>query len=347
MLERTGDKLNRGVGAARTGAVRVLRFAPGLAATLAVALAASAIADLLRAPAMLIALVLGMALNPVFAPRPVLAPGVMISARTALRLGIVLLGARVTVNELASLGLPTILLVVGGVTATLGGGWAVGRLLGLKSDHAALSAGAVAICGASAALAIASVLPRHAESDRNTMVTILGVAALSTVAMVLYPVLAQAIGLDHRAAGVFLGASIHDVAQVVGAGFMISPDTAETATIVKLMRVACLAPAVAVLGLLFRAPSDTRARGYRLPVPLFLLGFLALMLVRSFGLISEPVAAALTNASQWLLLISVVALGAKSSLKDVIAPGLTPMLALVLQTALIGAFALCGVLLLL
>ena len=116
----------------------------------------------------------------------------------------------------------------------------------------------MAICGASAALAIAAVLPRREDSDRNTMVTIIGVAALSTVAMILYPLVAQALGMDERTAGVFLGASIHDVAQVVGAGFMISPDAAETATIVKLTRVVCLAPAVAVLALLFRAPRRQR-----------------------------------------------------------------------------------------
>jgi uncharacterized membrane protein YadS len=178
------------------------------------------------------------------------------------------------------------------------------------------------------------------------MLTIIGVAALSTVAMVLYPLAAQALGLEHRAAGVFLGASIHDVAQVVGAGFMISPETAESATIVKLTRVVCLAPAVAVVAFLFRAPPGESAGAIASPVPLFVLGFLAMMLFRSFGLISEPASQTLTAISQWLLLISVVALGAKTALKDLIAPGPTPLIALTLQTLLIGAFALGGVLLL-
>jgi uncharacterized integral membrane protein (TIGR00698 family) len=327
-------------------AASISRLAPGFLATAAVGVAASTIADLLRAPAMLIALAAGMALNPIFAPRPLLTPGVMFSARTVLRFGIVLLGARVTLGELADLGAPTLLLAAGGVAITIAGGWAIGRALGLKSDHAALSAGAVAICGASAALAISSVLPRHENSDRNTMLTIIGVTALSTLAMVLYPLIAHAAGFDHRTAGVFLGASIHDVAQVVGAGFMISPETAETATIVKLMRVACLAPAVAALGFCFRAPAE-KPKGFQLPVPLFLLGFLAMMLLRSGGLISEPVATQLTKISQWCLLIAVVALGAKTAIKDVIAPGPRPLVALVLQTALIGVFAFAGVELLL
>lgn len=326
---------------------RVLQWTPGLIATFVVAFVASAIADWLHAPAMLIALLAGMAVHPLFASQKALTPGVVLSARTILRWGIVFLGARVTLVELAHLGLPTLLLAAGGVVVTIAGGWAIGRALGLRSDHAVLSAGAVAICGASAALAIASVLPRHENSDRNTMLTIVGVATLSTVAMVLYPLLAQALHMDHRTAGVFLGASIHDVAQVVGAGFMISPDTAESATIVKLTRVVCLAPAVAVIGMLFQAPrTGDEKRGFQLPVPLFVLGFLAMMLIRSAGFISDDAAGWLTKASQWMLLISVVALGAKTSVKDIFAPGPMPLLALVLQTLLIGAFALGGVLLL-
>jgi uncharacterized integral membrane protein (TIGR00698 family) len=333
------------VSGVQTGAPRWLGLAPGLIATGAAAFAAWALAELTHVPAMLLALLIGMALNPVFAARPALQPGVKLSARTLLRLGIVLLGARLTANELVGLGAPTILLAAGGVAVTIAGGWAIGRALGLRSDHAVLSAGAVAICGASAALAIAAVLPRREDSDRTTMLVILGVAALSTVAMVLYPPLAQMLGLDDRTAGVFLGASIHDVAQVVGAGFMISPDAAETATIVKLTRVVCLAPAVAVLALVFKAPRAEGA-GMTLPVPLFVLGFLAMMAARSVGLVSEPLAAVLTTASQALLLISVVALGAKTAVADLIAPGPRPLIALTLQTLLIGAFALGGVLLL-
>jgi uncharacterized membrane protein YadS len=156
-------------------AARALTLTPGVVASFAVAVAASAAAGALHAPAMLSTLILGMALNPVFASQAVLAPGLAFSARTLVRLGIVLLGARVTVGDLAGLGLPTLLLVATIVPATIAGGWGIGRLLGLRSDQAALSAGAVAICGASAALAIAAVLPRREGSDRNTMLTIVGV----------------------------------------------------------------------------------------------------------------------------------------------------------------------------
>src|ERR1700741_3760682 len=125
MADLTATPMSRGALAVRTAAARARELAPGLAATLVAAAAAWVIARAFNAPAMLLALIFGMALNPVFAARPSLAPGVKLSARTLLRWGIVLLGARVTLGELAALGLPTILLAVGGVAVTIAGVWAI------------------------------------------------------------------------------------------------------------------------------------------------------------------------------------------------------------------------------
>ena len=110
------------------------------------------------------------------------------------------------------------------------------RRLGLKPLFGVLSGGAVAICGASAALAIASVLPRNDTRERDTILTVVSVTALSTLAMILYPVFATSIGLDHKQAGIFIGGTIHDVAQVVGAGYTISNETGDIATYVKLLQ---------------------------------------------------------------------------------------------------------------
>ncbi len=325
---------------------RLRALAPGVAAALSASVAAALVANVTGAPPMLVALVCGVLLNPLFAGHAELTAGVSFCAKGLLRFGIVLLGARVTLADMAGLGPGPVFLAAGGVVATLCLGWLIGRLFGLKSDHAMLSAGAVAICGASAALAISSALPQRAESDRNTTVTVLGVTALSTVAMVLYPLIARALHLEPRAAGVFLGASIHDVAQVVAAGFMISPAVAATATIVKLMRVVCLAPVVAAIGWIFRAKARTGA-SIGFPVPLFVLGFLAVVLLRSSGAISAPEAGGMATASQWLLQVSVLALGAKTAFKDLLAPGAKPLLVLVLQTALLCVIALGGALFLL
>ena len=137
--------------------------------------------------------------------------------------------------------------------------------LGLRPVFGVLSGGAVAICGASAALAIASVLPRHEESERDTILTVVSITALSTLAMILYPIFATSVGLDHVRAGIFIGGTIHDVAQVVGAGYMISPETGDVATYVKLLRVAMLLPAVfAIAFVLARTGARAHGRARRL-----------------------------------------------------------------------------------
>jgi Conserved hypothetical protein 698 len=115
-----------------------------------------------------------------------------------------------------------------------------------------LSGGATAICGASAALAIAAALPNHPQKERAILFTVFGISALSSFAMIAYPMLAHAVGLDARQAGVFLGATIHDVAQVVGAGYSISPETGDVATFVKLLRVATLMPVIAITVMSYR-----------------------------------------------------------------------------------------------
>ena len=159
-----------------------------------------------------------------------------------------------------------------GVATTIVFGLLLARRLGLSPMFGVLSGGAVAICGASAALAIASVLPRSDTRERDTILTVVSVTALSTLAMILYPVFAMSIGLDHKQAGVFIGGTIHDVAQVVGAGYTISNETGDIATYVKLLRVAMLLPAVfAISYLVARRGGD--GEGARATLPMFLVGF--------------------------------------------------------------------------
>ena len=119
----------------------------------------------------------------------------------------------------------------------------------------------MAICGASAALALAAALPAHPQKERATLFTVVSVSALSTLAMIVYPMIAQALGLDARAAGIFLGATIHDVAQVVGAGYAMSQQTGDVATFVKLLRVAMLLPVIVVAVLLSRRQASAVGEG--------------------------------------------------------------------------------------
>lgn len=210
-------------------------------------MAAQFVSAELGGPAMLLALLLGMSVS-FLGDEERCAEGLMFSSKTVLKLGVALLGAQITVSEVAALGLPITTLVLSGVLFTLMAGAAIGRFVGLSSSHAILSAGSVAICGASAALAISSVLPRGEKLDQQTSLTVVGVTTLSTIAMVLYPLIARVFNFTDPQAGIFLGATIHDVAQVIGAGYTVSDEAGETAAIVKLMRVACLVPTVLAIG---------------------------------------------------------------------------------------------------
>ena len=325
----------------------VQRLAPGVLLAALIAMASTFVTEHYGGPVMLYALLFGVAFN-FLSEDEACAAGVAFASRAVLRFGVALLGARITTGEIAALGAPTVVLVVAGVATAILGGWAVGRAFRLPSDHAVLSAGAVAICGASAALAISSILPQHRDAERNTILTVVGVTTLSTVAMVVYPLLAQSVGLDDREAGVFIGATIHDVAQVIGAGYMISDEAGETAAVVKLMRVACLVPAVMLIALFFR-PSRLAASGgaanqsVKAPLlPGFLIGFVILMLMNSAGLVPADASSALGEASRWCLLTAVAALGVKTSLKDIFKVGPNPIAVLALQTILLAAFALTG-----
>jgi uncharacterized membrane protein YadS len=122
-----------------------------------------------------------------------------------------------------------------------------------------MTGGAVAICGASATLAIAAVIPHNDKTERNVLFTVVAVTTLSTVAMVLYPVLFGLLGIDDREIGFLIGATIHDVAQVVGAGYSVSDRAGDAATVVKLMRVAMLPVVLMAIVLTLRATSAGKA----------------------------------------------------------------------------------------
>lgn len=314
---------------------------PGLLLSAIIALAVRFISDRLGGPAMLYALLFGMAFNFLTDDKR-FAAGIQFASRNILRFGVALLGVRITTGDVFDLGWPVITLIISAVAATILFGWAIGRACGLKNAHSVLSAGAVAICGASAALAISSVLPSHQDQERNTILTVASVTALSTAAMVLYPVFVSYLDVDNTTAGVFLGATIHDVAQVVGAGYIVSVETGEISTLVKLMRVACLVPVVISISLVLRQQKSVQKHEEPL-LPWFLVAFVVLILVSSLGWIPQQAHALMTPASSWCLLTAVAALGVKTSLKALVDVGPGPVAAMLLQTLFLAVFVLGGI----
>ncbi|NDR59086.1 YeiH family protein [Aliiruegeria sabulilitoris] len=319
------------------------RLAPGIAVSVLVAITAQFLAEHYATPAMLLALLLGIAVN-FLGEEGANAPGIAFSARSLLRLGVALLGVRISVDLMADLGAELIGLVIAGVLCTILFGLAIGKVFGHKWRFSLLTAGSVAICGASAAMAISAILPKDERSEERLIFTVLGVTVLSTIAMIAYPILVETFGLDERQGGVFLGGTIHDVAQVVGAGFSISETTGDTATLVKLIRVSMLAPVVLVASLLIRRFADAPIDGKRPPLlPGFVIGFLVLAALNSLHLIPASAVLFLSQASRWLLLTAIAAVGMKTHLKEVLSVGRLAIAQIVAETLFIAVFILAGV----
>lgn len=196
----------------------------------------------------------------------------------------------------------------------------------------------MAICGASAAMAISSVLPKGPDTQRQTLFTIIGVTSLSTIAMVLYPIIGDVLQFNDQEMGIFIGATIHDVAQVVGAGYSVSPTTGDLGTFIKLLRVAMLVPVVLVIGIIFRNKVSAAADREKAPAfPLFLIGFIVLFAVNSTGLIPGDVIQPVANLAPALLLVAIAALGIRTSMQEVMTIGLKPVLLIVGETLFIAA----------
>lgn len=333
---------------------------PGLLLALTVALAALFVSSQHGGPTLLYALLLGIAFH-FLASDARVAPGVEFAARHVLRIGVALLGARIALDSVIGLGLAPVLTVLAAVFATIAFGLAAAWALGLSRTQGILSGGATAICGASAALAIASVLPQHRNAQRDTLFVVIGVTTLSTVAMVVYPLGIRWLGIDDTTAGVILGATIHDVAQVVGAGFMISDTAGESATITKLLRVTMLVPVVLLISILsVRAVAQAAVaqaavagpkpgggaflQAVKAGLPGFLIVFVVLMLANSFHLIPQTLSEGAAQLARWCLVVAIAALGVKTSFKDLAELGWRPVALLVAQTLFLAALVLAIVL---
>lgn len=314
---------------------------PGVLVAATVAIAASWLSQHYGAPVMLFSLLIGMAFHFLHEEGRCVA-GIEFSSKPILRIGVALLGVRITASEITGLGLAPIAVVVVAIVTTILVGVLAARQLKLSAAFGMLSGGSTAICGAAAALAIAAVLPRTKDSERDTVLTVVTVTALSTVAMILYPAIAVALGFDHVRAGVFLGGAIHDVAQVVGAGYTISPQTGDTATYVKLLRVAMLLPVVLAISYFIARSTPAAKAAPRPGVPLFLIGFAVLVAINSFGLLPAAVVSATSEVSRWCLVTAIAALGMKTSFRDLAAVGWRPIALIVIETLWIGALVLAA-----
>ncbi|WP_241386419.1 YeiH family protein [Rhodococcus sp. CH91] len=323
--------------------------APGLLVAGAGTLAALAAAHLVpEASPLLVAIVLGVAVANAGLPTAAvetLGPGMGVASKHLLRVGVALLGLQLAVSDLAALGWGTALVAATVVVAGIGGSLALGRSLGVGWTQRLLIACGFSICGAAAAAAVDSVIDSR---TRELVTTVALVVVFGTAMIPLVPLVAEMSGLDTRSAGLWAGAAIHEVAQVVATGTALDAAAGgalAVAVTVKLARVALLAPVIAIVGVVARRRGEGRTDGKPQPiVPLFLLGFLACVAVRSTGVLGPFVVDVAHSVQTALLTAAMFALGTGVRPAVLRGVGWRPVALAAAATIWIAGIALAGVL---
>ncbi len=296
---------------------------PGLALVSVVACAALWLSEHYGPPAILMGLLIGLALNFVSSDKR-LSVGLDFSSQTLLRIGIVLIGIRVSFEEISSLGILSFVALIGIMSAVIATGLIAARLFKQDILFGLLAGGATAICGASAALALWSIIGKERISQSRFTIVLLGTTVASACAMTFYPAIAGFLALSDKQAGFLIGASVHDVAQAIGGGFSYSPEAGEVATVVKLSRVTLLAPVLIIVAFILQRTTQTSSGSnvsLKQGMPWFIVGFILLVILNSMIILPTIVVEIGSQAAKTLLLFAVIAAAMKSNLAGLMSHG--------------------------
>ncbi|MBZ9906096.1 YeiH family protein [Mesorhizobium sp. BR115XR7A] len=285
---------------------------------------------------MILAVVAGMVYSNVLGTPVHAKAGIAFSQKRLLRFAIVLLGFQLTLGQVVSIGTGG----VGIVALTLGATFVftitLGRLIGVDAKLTQLIAAGTSICGASAIVATNIVTDAR---DEDVTYAVASITLFGTIAMLGFPLLAPLLGLDQHAFGLWAGASIHEVAQVIGAGFQNGTQSGEIATVAKLTRVAMLAPMVIALGLMARRKSDDQSAA-RPPMPWFVAAFVAVVALNSLVTIPAEVKQAVVLATTIMLTMGLAAMGLQADISQLRSRGLRPLALAFCAFLFIGGFSL-------
>lgn len=339
----------------------VRRNAPGLAlAVVGLGLAVGVHALVPAVPMLTAAVVLGVVAAHVPGVHPFVRgrgrAGLSTAGKRLMRAGIVLLGLKLSIGDVLGLGWATVTMVFGVVLATFFGTWWLGRKLGLPGDQPLLIATGYSICGASAIGAVSGALGKDEDEEQRVTDVATSVALVTlcgTLAIAVLPLLQQPLGLDSVQFGRWVGAGVHDVGQVVATAQTAGPTALGEAVMVKLIRVAMLAPLVAGVAVACRrrrahdAAGTSRATGARRPalVPLFVIGFLAMTALRSTGLLPTGVLDAADLAQELLLAMALFGLGSAVHLPSLARSGAKTAVLGLAAWAVVASASYAGVLL--
>jgi len=307
-----------------------------------IAIIATIIATRYQAPIMLFALLLGLSAHSFYSHKKIHA-GVNFCSRELLRFCVGLLGVRIAFADIISLGITPPLIVMVSMVLTIIFGVLFARILGLPKIFGVLSGGAVAVCGVSAAAAISTVLPNDKSQEKYFALTVIGITTFSTLSMIFYPIVSAYLGFSDELAGVFIGGAIHDVAQVIGAGYSISPEAGDVATYIKLLRVALLMPIVMMVFFAFKEKDSKMSGGVSAFIPGFLIMFFVLAFLKNVGVIPQWLVDIIRSLSSNLLVVAIAAIGVKTSLKQVFSVGWRPVLLMGSETLFLAGLIISGI----
>lgn len=318
----------------------LLTLVPGTVLAGAIALVAvivSSMTGLDWLSPMIIAVLVGMLINRTVKAPTWAAPGLAFTMRPLLRLAVMLLGLQLSFAQLAALGLTGLLVVVGCVVATFIFTLVCGRLLGVDPALTELIAAGTSICGASAVVAVNTVT-RAREEDVAYAISC--ITLFGTIAMLAFPMLQQVIQLAPSGYGLWIGSSVHEVAQVVAAGFQGGTDAGEFATISKLARVMLLAPVVLAVSRLSIHRRSQSSDSTAPAIPWFVAGFISLMIVNSLFNISNEIVQTTNAVTGFFLTAALAAVGMQTNLGKLVSKGFRPLLLGLVTFLFIGTLAL-------
>lgn len=331
----------------------LVTHAPGVGLAFAVAAAAYALSrtNPVISP-LIVAIIAGVLLTNTVGVPPALGPGITFSSKVLLRAGIILLGLRLVLTDIIDLGWPTLLLVIVAVATGLVATLVFGRLLGLGSNLSLLIACGFSICGAAAVAGAAGVLDPDEKNEQDTVTAVALVVIFGTIMIPLVPLLASVLDLTAHQGGLWAGASVHEIAQVVAIGGIIGGGALTIAIVVKLARVLLLAPIVTVLAVKvrrdYRASRDKAGGDVRIKlppvVPPFIVAFLAVVLLRTYvdlpaGLLDVGLA-----AQSILLAAAMFGLGCGVNVRKLAGVGAAPFIVAGLSTLVMLTIGLGGAL---
>jgi uncharacterized integral membrane protein (TIGR00698 family) len=318
---------------------------PGLALAGLVAVIARIATPAVPVSEVLVAVLLGIVVANTVPERPSYAPGIRFAVQRVLRAGIVLLGARLSLDAVLAIGASALGLVLVSMTVAFTVALLVGSALRLPRRLALLIGVGTAVCGNSAIVATAPVVKAE---EREVSFAVATITLFGTLAVFVFPLLGRALGLGDETFGVWSGVAVNDTSQVVAASAAYSSPARDVATVVKLVRNALMAPLIVLIAWWWQHSAEAAersvGRSVRSAVPLFVLGFLALALLRSTGLIHPNVAALLDEIAKALILVALAGVGLNTRLAQLRAIGLTPFFAGLATAAVLAALSLMAIL---